>query len=168
MWLDPVEIGEVMYNLLESAAKYAPAETEITLQAPETEARSGYRSATVAQACPRQRCRTCSIRSIALSMDGPDRKDSAWGWQSSKAWSKRTAGASLPRIARVAVRASAYACLWPHKPTRSTHGQCNRPVDQRNLNAEVHKRASVSCAPCTKAAPRFRARCPSPEQQPTS
>ena len=33
MWLDPVEIGEVMYNLLESAAKYAPAETEITLQA---------------------------------------------------------------------------------------------------------------------------------------
>ena len=32
MLLDPVEIGEVIYNLVENAAKYAPPDTEITLQ----------------------------------------------------------------------------------------------------------------------------------------
>jgi two-component system sensor histidine kinase KdpD len=31
VWLDPVEIGEVLYNLVENAAKYAPPETEITV-----------------------------------------------------------------------------------------------------------------------------------------
>ena len=31
-WIDPVEIGEVIYNLVENAAKYAPADTEIALQ----------------------------------------------------------------------------------------------------------------------------------------
>src|SRR5262249_46080891 len=29
MWFDPVEIGEVLYNLVENAAKYAPLDTEI-------------------------------------------------------------------------------------------------------------------------------------------
>jgi two-component system sensor histidine kinase KdpD len=29
MWFDPVEIGEVLYNLIENATKYAPPETEI-------------------------------------------------------------------------------------------------------------------------------------------
>ncbi len=29
MWFDPVEIGEVLYNLVENAAKYAPPDTEI-------------------------------------------------------------------------------------------------------------------------------------------
>jgi two-component system sensor histidine kinase KdpD len=29
MWFDPVEIGEVLYNLVENATKYAPPETEI-------------------------------------------------------------------------------------------------------------------------------------------
>ncbi len=29
MWFDPVEIGEVLYNLVENAAKYAPSDTEI-------------------------------------------------------------------------------------------------------------------------------------------
>jgi two-component system sensor histidine kinase KdpD len=29
MWFDPVEIGEVLYNLVENAAKYAPPNTEI-------------------------------------------------------------------------------------------------------------------------------------------
>jgi two-component system, OmpR family, sensor histidine kinase KdpD len=33
VWLDPVEIGEVVYNLVENAAKYAPPDTEITIQA---------------------------------------------------------------------------------------------------------------------------------------
>jgi two-component system sensor histidine kinase KdpD len=33
VWLDPVEIGEVVYNLVENATKYAPAGSEITLQA---------------------------------------------------------------------------------------------------------------------------------------
>jgi two-component system sensor histidine kinase KdpD len=33
VWLDPVEIGEVVYNLVENAAKYAPPRTEITLHA---------------------------------------------------------------------------------------------------------------------------------------
>ncbi|HTD76151.1 MAG TPA: ATP-binding protein, partial [Chloroflexota bacterium] len=33
LWLDPVEIGEVLYNLVENAAKYAPTETEIVVQA---------------------------------------------------------------------------------------------------------------------------------------
>jgi two-component system sensor histidine kinase KdpD len=32
VWLDPVEIGEVLYNLVENAAKYAPPDTEITIQ----------------------------------------------------------------------------------------------------------------------------------------
>jgi two-component system sensor histidine kinase KdpD len=31
MWFDPVEIGEVLYNLTENATKYAPPETEIDL-----------------------------------------------------------------------------------------------------------------------------------------
>src|SRR5579864_1171028 len=31
LWLDPVEIGEVIYNLVENAAKYAPPGTEISL-----------------------------------------------------------------------------------------------------------------------------------------
>ena len=31
VWLDPVEIGEVIYNLVENAAKYAPADTEIAI-----------------------------------------------------------------------------------------------------------------------------------------
>jgi len=29
MWFDPVEVGEVVYNLVENAAKYAPPDTEI-------------------------------------------------------------------------------------------------------------------------------------------
>ena len=29
MWFDPVEIGEVLYNLIENATKYAPPATEI-------------------------------------------------------------------------------------------------------------------------------------------
>jgi two-component system, OmpR family, sensor histidine kinase KdpD len=29
VWLDPVEIGQVLYNLIENAAKYSPPETEI-------------------------------------------------------------------------------------------------------------------------------------------
>jgi two-component system sensor histidine kinase KdpD len=31
MWFDPVEIGEVVYNLVENASKYAPPDTEISL-----------------------------------------------------------------------------------------------------------------------------------------
>ncbi len=31
VWLDPVEIGEVLYNLVENAAKYAPPDTEISI-----------------------------------------------------------------------------------------------------------------------------------------
>ncbi len=31
VWLDPVEIGEVIYNLVENAAKYAPPDTEIAI-----------------------------------------------------------------------------------------------------------------------------------------
>ncbi len=31
MWFDPVEIGEVVYNLIENATKYAPPDTEIML-----------------------------------------------------------------------------------------------------------------------------------------
>jgi two-component system, OmpR family, sensor histidine kinase KdpD len=37
IWFDPVEIGEVVYNLIENATKYAPAGTDISL----TAARSG-------------------------------------------------------------------------------------------------------------------------------
>jgi two-component system sensor histidine kinase KdpD len=33
LWLDPVEISEVLYNLVENAAKYAPPDTEITVSA---------------------------------------------------------------------------------------------------------------------------------------
>jgi two-component system sensor histidine kinase KdpD len=33
IWLDPVEIGEVIYNLIENAAKYAPPGTDIDLTA---------------------------------------------------------------------------------------------------------------------------------------
>jgi two-component system sensor histidine kinase KdpD len=33
VWLDPVEIGQVLYNLVENAAKYAPPHTEIVLDA---------------------------------------------------------------------------------------------------------------------------------------
>jgi two-component system sensor histidine kinase KdpD len=33
MWFDPVEIGEVLYNLVENAAKYAPPDTEIGIVA---------------------------------------------------------------------------------------------------------------------------------------
>ena len=33
MWFDPVEIGEVIYNLIENATKYSPPETEILLTA---------------------------------------------------------------------------------------------------------------------------------------
>src|SRR5205807_7835010 len=33
VWLDPVEIGEVLYNLVENAAKYAPPDTEIAIDA---------------------------------------------------------------------------------------------------------------------------------------
>jgi two-component system sensor histidine kinase KdpD len=33
VYLDPVEIGEVLYNLVENATRYAPAGTEITIQA---------------------------------------------------------------------------------------------------------------------------------------
>jgi signal transduction histidine kinase len=29
VWLDPVEIGQVLYNLIENAAKYSPPDTEI-------------------------------------------------------------------------------------------------------------------------------------------
>jgi two-component system sensor histidine kinase KdpD len=32
VWLDPVEIGEVLYNLVENAAKYAPPGTEIEIR----------------------------------------------------------------------------------------------------------------------------------------
>lgn len=31
VWIDPVEIGQVIYNLVENATKYAPADTEILL-----------------------------------------------------------------------------------------------------------------------------------------
>jgi two-component system, OmpR family, sensor histidine kinase KdpD len=33
LWLDPVEIGEVLYNLIENAAKYSPPDTEISITA---------------------------------------------------------------------------------------------------------------------------------------
>jgi two-component system sensor histidine kinase KdpD len=33
IWLDPVEIGAVIYNLVENVAKYAPPDTEILVQA---------------------------------------------------------------------------------------------------------------------------------------
>lgn len=33
VWVDPVEIGEVLYNLVENATKYAPVDTEIELRA---------------------------------------------------------------------------------------------------------------------------------------
>ena len=33
MWIDAVEIGEALYNLVENAAKYAPAGTEISIEA---------------------------------------------------------------------------------------------------------------------------------------
>jgi two-component system sensor histidine kinase KdpD len=33
VWLDPVEIGQVLYNLVENAAKYAPPGTEIVVEA---------------------------------------------------------------------------------------------------------------------------------------
>jgi two-component system, OmpR family, sensor histidine kinase KdpD len=33
LWLDPVEIGEVLYNLVENAAKYSPPDTEISISA---------------------------------------------------------------------------------------------------------------------------------------
>jgi len=32
VWIDPVEIGQVIYNLVENAAKYAAPDTEITLE----------------------------------------------------------------------------------------------------------------------------------------
>jgi two-component system sensor histidine kinase KdpD len=32
VWIDPVEIGQVIYNLVENATKYAPPDTEITLE----------------------------------------------------------------------------------------------------------------------------------------
>jgi signal transduction histidine kinase len=32
VWLVPVEIGEVLYNLVENAAKYAPPDTELHIQ----------------------------------------------------------------------------------------------------------------------------------------
>ena len=32
VWIDPVEIGQVLYNLVENATKYAPADTDITLE----------------------------------------------------------------------------------------------------------------------------------------
>jgi two-component system sensor histidine kinase KdpD len=32
VWLDPVEIGQVIYNLVENATKYAPPDTDITLE----------------------------------------------------------------------------------------------------------------------------------------
>jgi two-component system sensor histidine kinase KdpD len=31
VWLDPVEIGQVLYNLVENAAKYSPADSEIVV-----------------------------------------------------------------------------------------------------------------------------------------
>jgi two-component system sensor histidine kinase KdpD len=33
IWLDPVEIGEVLYNLVENATKYAPQDTKISIDA---------------------------------------------------------------------------------------------------------------------------------------
>jgi two-component system sensor histidine kinase KdpD len=33
VWLDPVEIGQVLYNLVENAAKYSPPDTEIVIDA---------------------------------------------------------------------------------------------------------------------------------------
>jgi two-component system sensor histidine kinase KdpD len=33
VWLDPVEIGQVLYNLVENATRYAPPETEIAIDA---------------------------------------------------------------------------------------------------------------------------------------
>jgi two-component system, OmpR family, sensor histidine kinase KdpD len=33
LWLDPVEIGEVLYNLMENAAKYSPTNSEISIAA---------------------------------------------------------------------------------------------------------------------------------------
>jgi len=32
VWIDPVEIGQVIYNLIENATKYAPPDTEILLE----------------------------------------------------------------------------------------------------------------------------------------
>ena len=32
VWLDPVEIGQVLYNLVENAAKYSPPDTEIAIE----------------------------------------------------------------------------------------------------------------------------------------
>jgi K+-sensing histidine kinase KdpD len=32
--LDPVEIGEVLYNLVENAATYSPVETELSIEVP--------------------------------------------------------------------------------------------------------------------------------------
>jgi two-component system sensor histidine kinase KdpD len=31
VWLDPVEIGQVLYNLVENAAKYSPPDTEVVI-----------------------------------------------------------------------------------------------------------------------------------------
>jgi two-component system sensor histidine kinase KdpD len=33
LWLDPVEIGQVLFNLVENAAKYSPPDTEISIAA---------------------------------------------------------------------------------------------------------------------------------------
>ena len=64
--LDPVEIDEVLYNLVENAAKYSPPDTEIRI-----DVRREGQSVRVRRRRPWPRhsgglpCRTCSTRSIA-------------------------------------------------------------------------------------------------------
>ncbi len=94
--LDPVLFEQVLVNLLDNAAKYAPEDTTVTVRAGRTDGPSASKSSTRATASRRRTSSACSTSStgcarVTVSAPAPD-----WG-SPSRAASSRRWGAPSPR-----------------------------------------------------------------------
>jgi hypothetical protein len=97
--VDAVLLEQVLFNLLDNAAKYAPAETPSASAAGATRAPLAYRFSTKAAASLLVTWNASSRSSIASRRaTGCDRAP-AWGWRSPEASSKPCAVASVQAIA---------------------------------------------------------------------
>ena len=147
--LDPVLFEQVLFNLLDNAAKYAPPEPTITLDARRaTATASRCRSPTKGDGIAgRATANACSTNSTACRPPTADAPAPGWGWRSAAALSKRWAAPSRPPIAadrrgrgvhhHLAVAGSSRQGM-PHE-RRSRNSTC--------WSSTTNRRSGASCAP---------------------
>jgi hypothetical protein len=97
--LDPVLFEQVLFNLLDNAAKYAPPGSLIRIEAREDAAAYGCRSSTKAAASPQPTSNASSTSSTACMRKTGNAPAPAWASRSAAALSRRWAERSSPRTA---------------------------------------------------------------------